>query len=145
MVLQDSIVPIERMVPPLKYCTKEELHNLAEQPMIPLNVEGDRQYLISLRHGLLVDKQRLFQILEGKFRTDSDRYDCKVDFDSQHNAHAWLGCYTPHCPSLCACKADIGGAFTCPAVTMQTAIIDHHMRPPQQRCIAHSFCNVHLT
>lgn len=70
---QDSIVPIERVVPPLKYCTKEELHNLAEQPMIPLNVEGDRQYLISLRHGLLVDKQRLFQILEGKFRTDSDR------------------------------------------------------------------------
>lgn len=70
---QDSIVPLERVVPPLKYCTKEDLHDLAEQPMIPLNVEGDRQYLISLRHGLLVDKQRLFQILEGTFRTDSDR------------------------------------------------------------------------
>ncbi|KAL0051647.1 hypothetical protein WJX82_011174 [Trebouxia sp. C0006] len=70
---QDSIVPVERVVPPLKYCTKEELHSLAEQPMIPLNVEGDRQYLISLRHGLLVDKQRLFQILEGTFGTDSDR------------------------------------------------------------------------
>ncbi len=88
MVLQDSTVPIERVVPPLKYCTKEELHNLAEQPMIPLNVEGDRQYLISLRHGLLVDKQRLFQILEGTFSTDSDRYDDKVDFDSQLDAHA---------------------------------------------------------
>ncbi|KAL0031542.1 hypothetical protein WJX77_006181 [Trebouxia sp. C0004] len=37
---QDSIVALERVVPPLKYCTKEELHNLAEQPMIPLNVEG---------------------------------------------------------------------------------------------------------
>ncbi|DBA91034.1 TPA: hypothetical protein ACH3X2_004232 [Trebouxia sp. C0005] len=79
---QDSIVPVARVVPPLKYCTKEELHVLAEQPMIPLNVEGDRQYLISLRHGLLVDKQRLFQILEGTFRTDSDRYDYKVDFES---------------------------------------------------------------
>ncbi len=87
MVLQDSIVPVERVVPPLKYCTKEELHSLAEQPMIPLNVEGDRQYLISLRHGLLVDKQRLFQILEGTFGTDSDRYVYMVDFDSQHNAH----------------------------------------------------------
>jgi hypothetical protein len=88
MVLQDSIVPLERVVPPLKYCTTDELHNMAEQPMIPLNVEGDRQYLISLRHGLLVDKQRLFQILEGTFRTDSDRYDYKVDFDSQHDAYA---------------------------------------------------------
>lgn len=87
-MLQDSFVPLERVVPPLKYCTKEELHNLAEQPMIPLNVEGDRQYLISLRHGLLVDKQRLFQILEGTFRPDSDRYDDKVDFDSQLDAHA---------------------------------------------------------
>ncbi len=88
MVLQDSIVPLERVVPPLKYCTTDELHNMAEQPMIPLNVEGDRQYLISLRHGLLVDKERLFQILEGTFRTDGDRYDYKVDFDSQHNAYA---------------------------------------------------------
>jgi len=88
MVLQDSIVPLERVVPPLKYCTTDELHNMAEQPMIPLNVEGDRQYLISLRHGLLVDKQRLFQILEGTFSTDSDRYDDKVDFDSQLDAHA---------------------------------------------------------
>ena len=54
-------------MPPLKYMTEKELHDLAEQPMIPLNVDGDRQYLISLRHGILVDKPRLFQILKGGF------------------------------------------------------------------------------
>ncbi len=116
---------------------------MAEQPMIPLNVEGDRQYLISLRHGLLVDKQRLFQILEGTSRTDSDRYDCQVDLNSQHNAYAYSttrGSYIPHYHSLCAYEVEIGGAIICPASMLQTATIEHHMN-----CIAHSICNVHLT
>ena len=88
IVLQDSIVALDRVVPPLKYMTQKELHDLAEQPMIPLNVDGDRQYLISLRHGILVDKQRLFQILKGDINKDN-RYKCKATIHStcaQHSA-----------------------------------------------------------
>lgn len=62
---QDSVVSIDRVVPPLKYLNKEELFEIANQPVTPLNVDGDRQYLMSLRHGHLVDKTRLFQILKG--------------------------------------------------------------------------------
>ena len=54
------------MVPPLEGCTPEELRSIAQQTLIPVDVEGDRQYFLSLRHGHLADKARLMAILQGK-------------------------------------------------------------------------------
>lgn len=64
--LQDTLVDISRILPPLKDISQTSRAELAELPVIPLDVEADRQYLISLRHGIFVDKTKLFQLLEGK-------------------------------------------------------------------------------
>ena len=57
---------LNRLLPPLKQLSLGARAELAELPVIPFDVEGDRQYLISLRHGHFVDKPKLFQLLEGK-------------------------------------------------------------------------------
>lgn len=51
--------------------------------LIPLNVRGDRQYFISLRHGQLVDKVKLMELLDGTWgaRAASDASD---DADQMH-------------------------------------------------------------
>ena len=64
--VQDNMVEVARMVPPLEGCTPQELRSIAQQTLIPVDVEGDRQYFLSLRHGHLVDKARLMAILQGK-------------------------------------------------------------------------------
>ena len=64
--LQDTLVDISRILPPLKDISQTSRAELAELPVIPLDVEADRQYLISLRHGIFVDKTKLFLLLEGK-------------------------------------------------------------------------------
>jgi hypothetical protein len=63
--MQDNLVPIHEVVPPLKSLGAEGLSQMARQPLIPVQVDGDRQYYISLRHGLLLQKETLMRILEG--------------------------------------------------------------------------------
>ena len=63
---QDNWVAPERMVPPLRDCTLQELRSIAEQTLLPVDVEGDRQYFLSLRHGRLVDRARLMAVLQGQ-------------------------------------------------------------------------------
>lgn len=63
---EDTVVDIDRILPPLKDISLAARAELAELPLIPVDVEADRQYLISLRHGIFVDKAKLFQLLEGR-------------------------------------------------------------------------------
>ena len=55
---------IEDLVPVLNV-PAEQAALLARQSFIPLSVAGDRQYLLSLRHGTLADRTVLFQLLTG--------------------------------------------------------------------------------
>ena len=59
------MLPLRAVVPPLKG-KDVQLAELAKQAFLPLDVEGDRQYLVSLRHGTLLDKPRLLQLLRGQ-------------------------------------------------------------------------------
>ena len=62
---QDGSLRVDAIVPPLK--GKEvQLRELAQQSFLPLDVDGDRQYLISMRHGALLDRPRLVQLLKGE-------------------------------------------------------------------------------
>jgi hypothetical protein len=63
--MQDNIVPPERLIAPLQGCSATQLSEIAEQSLLPIDVEGDRQYIISLRHGRLVNKQKLMNVLKG--------------------------------------------------------------------------------
>ena len=64
--MQDNVVQLEDIIPPLRDLSTAALYELALQPLIPVEVLGDRQYYMSLRHGILTDKTRLIHLLEGK-------------------------------------------------------------------------------
>jgi hypothetical protein len=51
------------MIPPLKECSEREVSKMALQSLLPIDVEGDRQYFISMRHGHIVDRHHLLRIL----------------------------------------------------------------------------------
>ncbi|CAM6123509.1 unnamed protein product [Calypogeia fissa] len=71
---EDLLYEISDIVPPLKGLTNEELERAANKIVIPLDVIGDRQFFLSLRHGYLVHKDILFTILNG---TTETRNACK--------------------------------------------------------------------
>ena len=51
--------------------SQKEKAELIHETLFPIDVSADRQYLISLRHGVLVDKPKLVQILtDGRLSTD---------------------------------------------------------------------------
>ena len=65
--MQDTVVSIDQLVPPMQRLSKVEKAELISQTLFPLDVAADRQYLISLRHGVLVDKAKLVEVLtEGR-------------------------------------------------------------------------------
>lgn len=61
--MQDTVVSVDQLVPPMQRLSKREKAELIHQTLFPLDVSADRQYLMSLRHGILVDKPILVQIL----------------------------------------------------------------------------------
>ena len=68
--LQDTVVSIDQLVPPMERLSQKEKAELIHQTVFPLDVSADRQYLISLRHGVLVDKPKLVELLtEGRVST----------------------------------------------------------------------------
>lgn len=68
--LQDTVVSIDQLIPPMERLSQKEKAELIHQTMFPLDVSADRQYLISLRHGVLVDKPKLVELLtEGRVST----------------------------------------------------------------------------
>ena len=64
--LQDTFVSLSALVPPLKGLTPAGLHQMALQPLVPVQVDGVRQFYLSLRHGFLTDKDGLLDILGGE-------------------------------------------------------------------------------
>lgn len=57
---------VDRLVPPFKGASGVELGFLAGQTLLPIDVEGDRQYFISIPHGRLVEKDLLLKVLKGE-------------------------------------------------------------------------------
>ena len=57
---------VDRLVPPFKGASGVELGHLAGQTLLPIDVEGDRQYFISIPHGRLVEKDLLLKVLKGE-------------------------------------------------------------------------------
>jgi hypothetical protein len=64
--VQDTAVDVSRLVPPFKGASGVELGFLAGQMLLPIDVEGDRQYFISIPHGRLVEKDLLLKVLKGE-------------------------------------------------------------------------------
>jgi len=56
---------LDRVIPPLKGLSREELHNIASHAFIPLDVRGARQFIVSLRYGDLVRREELLDALSG--------------------------------------------------------------------------------
>jgi hypothetical protein len=63
---QDNVVELDALIPIFKNLSPGEIASLARQPLLPLEVEGDRQYVISLRQGLLKEPRLLKQLLSGE-------------------------------------------------------------------------------
>lgn len=59
-------MPVGLLVPPMKGLAGEGLKEVSRQTLIPVDVEGDRQYFISLRFGQVPEKQAFLQLLQGK-------------------------------------------------------------------------------
>lgn len=63
----DSDVDAEDLVPPLsRDLPREAVEELAAAMFVPLDVVGSHQHILSLRHGDLRDKERLFALLSGE-------------------------------------------------------------------------------
>lgn len=63
--LQDNLVPLSHLVPPLQQLTAEGLRKAALQALTPVSVDGERQFYISLRYGIFVNKEALLEVLKG--------------------------------------------------------------------------------
>ena len=64
LCVQDRVVDLLDLIPVLDV-PSEQAMLLARQSFIPLTIAGDRQYLLSLRHGTLANRDALFKLLKG--------------------------------------------------------------------------------
>lgn len=62
---EDNDVPLERLVPPWRHRSVAEVRGQARQALMPLEVQGDRQYYISVPHGHILNKEVLQKLLYG--------------------------------------------------------------------------------
>lgn len=64
---EDVLVPFEDIVPTLGALSPAAAAEMAQQPLIPIRVTSDdRQYLLSWRHGHLLQRDTLRDLLEGR-------------------------------------------------------------------------------
>ena len=49
-----------------------ELGYLAGQTLLPIDVEGDRQYFLSIPHGRIIQKDLLLKVLKGELDEEFD-------------------------------------------------------------------------
>lgn len=62
---QDIIIARSSVVPPLKDMSKGELALAAKQTLLPFDVIGLRQFVLSIRHGRLLERSLLIGLLDG--------------------------------------------------------------------------------
>lgn len=65
-MMQDTAVDLDRLIPPFKGASGVELGYLAGQTLLPIDVEGDRQYFVSIPHGCIMQKDLLLKVLRGE-------------------------------------------------------------------------------
>jgi hypothetical protein len=78
--VQDVDVPIQALVPPLQHLSQAARRAMLEEPLIPVDVEGQRQFFLSARFGRVLDPAMLERLLAGQLqgqelRTHSDLQD----------------------------------------------------------------------
>ena len=64
---EDNDVCIADLIPPLLGRSPQAAAAILAEPLIPLDVEGDRQYFLSVKYGILEDKEKLRKLLEGRY------------------------------------------------------------------------------
>ncbi len=57
---------LDRLIPPFRGASDVELGYLAGQTLLPIDVEGDRQYFVSIPHGRIMQKELLLRVLKGE-------------------------------------------------------------------------------
>ncbi|KAI7835763.1 hypothetical protein COHA_010341 [Chlorella ohadii] len=63
---EDNDVALQALVPPLAQLPEAAQRAAAMEPLLPLDVEGDRQYFLSVRYGNVLEPQTLRQLLAGQ-------------------------------------------------------------------------------
>lgn len=75
---QDNDVPLGRLVAPLAELPEAAAAAALRDPLLPVDVEGDRQYFLSLRYGRVEQPALLRALLRGqlegqRLRADDER------------------------------------------------------------------------
>ncbi|KAI3438397.1 hypothetical protein D9Q98_000829 [Chlorella vulgaris] len=63
---EDTDVPLQALIPPLQHLPEAGRRAMLQEPLLPVDVEGDRQYFLSVRYGRLVDPAALHALLSGQ-------------------------------------------------------------------------------
>jgi hypothetical protein len=64
--LQDAYVPLQLLVPPFSGLSDHQIGRLSANTFLPLDVAHNKQYLLSLRHGTLLQRGLLLRLLRGE-------------------------------------------------------------------------------
>ena len=64
---QDADVPLSRFIPPLLGLSQRRAQELAGGMFIPVDVAQDKQYLLSVKHGRVLEPRLLMRLLRGQF------------------------------------------------------------------------------
>jgi hypothetical protein len=64
---EETHAALEDVIPPLAGLTPAAWLAAAYEPVLPLEVAGDRKYILSLRYGHIVDREGLMALLQGRF------------------------------------------------------------------------------
>ncbi len=72
---QDNDVPLGRLVAPLAELPEAAAMQALRDPLLPVDVEGDRQYFLSLRYGRVEEAATLHALLRGQLEGQRLRAD----------------------------------------------------------------------
>ena len=59
-------MPLQAVVPPLQNLPEAAQRVAVQEPLLPVDVEGDRQYFLSVRYGTVLDAPTLKALLTGR-------------------------------------------------------------------------------
>ncbi|GMH39576.1 hypothetical protein BSKO_07474 [Bryopsis sp. KO-2023] len=71
---EENDVPLEAIVPPLRGLSPTALSVIAQHAFIPLDVQGSRQFFMTLRYGRICDKEMLFRLLDGRLEEEMSKH-----------------------------------------------------------------------
>jgi hypothetical protein len=69
---QDVDVPLGSVRPMFKGVRQDEVRRVCSQTLFPVDVEGDRQYFLSARHGNVLERHHLMALLDGSLQQRLD-------------------------------------------------------------------------